>query len=173
MAKNKIINVNIIINTARLMKDFPTPSKDQNKPTGIAHDYQYMVVSDNAQISGQGTGDLSFTAVQGDVVRFYAVSEYNNYDFPVILYKLFKISGDNVFNKTDFELQSFSKVDTVAPASFNPLVLKSPNPTQDFWFAQNTVNNKGTEYYGLQFAVYNSDLSLYGYFSWDPKIVAK
>ncbi len=173
MSKNKIINVNIIIDTTRLMKTFTSPSTDQNNPTGIDHTYQYMVVADGTNINGQGTGDLSFTAIQGDVVRFYAVSEYNNYDSPVILYNLFKYGGDDVFTNPNFELQQFPDVVTVGPASFNPLVLQNPNPTQNFWFAQNTVNKKGTENYGLRFAVYNSDLSIFGYFSWDPAITAK
>ncbi|MEA5258731.1 inclusion body family protein [Arcicella aquatica] len=176
MAKNKIINVNIIIDTTRLMRDFKSPSKDQNNPTGIGHNYQYMVVSEGTNINGQGTGDLSFTAVQGDVVRFYAVSEYNNYDNPVILYNLFKFGGVDVFNNPNFELQQFSNVSTVAPKTFNPLTLQS-GVTQNFWFAQNTVNQKGTENYGLRFALYNYDdsnnLILYGYFAWDPTIIAK
>lgn len=171
MSKNKIINVNIIIDSSRLMKDFPNPSKDQNNPTGIGHNYQFMVVSDTASISGQGTGDLSIAATQGDVVRFYATSEYNNYDNPVILYKLFKFGGDNVFQNPNFELQNFPGVGIVVPTQFNPLT--TGQSTQNFWFAQNTVNAKGTENYGLQFGLYNSDLSLYGYFSWDPAITAK
>lgn len=51
MAKNKTINIKVIINTTHLMKDFPTPIKDQSTPTNIAHDYQYMVASDNVQTS--------------------------------------------------------------------------------------------------------------------------
>jgi hypothetical protein len=172
MAKNKIININIIIDTSRLMTSFPGGgSKDQNNPTGIDHTYQYMVVSDGAAISGQGTGDLSFQATQGDVVRFYATSEYNNYDNPVVLYQLFKFGGQDVFINPNFTLEQFPGVDTVVPQSFNPLVTKIAQ--QDFWFAQNTVNQKGTENYGLRFALYNSDNALFGYFSWDPVITAK
>lgn len=175
MPKNKIVNVNIIINATRLINDFTgkTVSKDSTRPTPIDHTYQYMVVSEGSSISGQGTGDLSFGAKQGDVVRFYATSEFNNFDVPVILYDLFKISGDDVFSNPDFTLEPFPGTETVAPKSFNPLVLKNPNPNQDFWFAQNTVNSKGTEAYGLKFAVYNSDLTLFGYFQWDPTIIGK
>jgi hypothetical protein len=171
MPKNKIINVNIIIDSSRLMNDFKSPSKDQNNPTGIGHNYQFMVVSDGASLSGQGTGDLSFVAKQGDVVRFYATSEYNNFDNPVILYKLFKFGGADVFQNPNFELQNFPGSDIIVPTKFNPLV--AGKSTQNFWFAQNTVNAKGTENYGLQFALYDSDLNIYGYFSWDPAITSK
>lgn len=171
MSKNKIININIIIDTTKLMNDQTNPSKDANNPTLIGHQYQFMVVSDGASdISGQGSGDLRFSATQGDVVRFTAVSEFNNYDQPVILYDLFKFGGSDVFLNPHFTLQQFGDVDTIAPKSFNPLTTKTVQ--QDFWFAQNTVNSKGTENFGLKFALYNSDLSLYGYFSWDPAITA-
>lgn len=168
---NKVINVNIVIDTSRLMNDIKNPSKDQNNPTGISHTYQYMVVSDGASISGQGTGDLSFQARQGDVVRFYATSEYDNFDQPVIVYSLFKFGGDDVFLKPNFEFQAFPGHDTMVPSGFNPLSVKRVQ--QDFWFAQNTVNKKGTEHYGLRFALYDTDLNLYGYFQWDPTIIAK
>lgn len=171
MPKNKIINVNIVIDTTRLMTNYPNPSKDQNNPTGIDHTYQYMVVSDNASISGQGTGDLSIQATQGDIVRFYATSEYNNYDQPVILYKLFKFGGTDVFMNPNFELQNFPGSDTIVPTGFNPLVTQKS--TANFWFAQNTVNQKGTENYGLCFGLYDSNMNLFGFFSWDPAITAK
>lgn len=172
MSKNKIINISIIIDTTKLMDDLTSPpSKDQNNPTPIGHQYQYMVVSDGANnISGQGTGDLSFYATQGDIVRFTAVSEFNNFDQPVILYDLFKFGGSDVFVNSHFTLQQFNAVGTVIPVTFNPLIIKTVE--QNFWFAQNTVNNKGTENFGLRFALYNSDLSIFGYFSWDPTITA-
>lgn len=171
MPKSKIINVNIIIDSSRLINDFKSPSKDQNNPTGIGHNYQFMVVSDGASITGQGTGDLSFVAKQGDIVRFYATSEYNNFDNPVILYNLFKFGGDDVFQNPNFTLENFPGADIVVPTKFNPLYTKKA--TQNFWFAQNTVNAKGVENYGLRFALYDSDLNIYGYFSWDPQITAK
>lgn len=171
MPNNKVINVNIIIDTSKLMSDCTNPSKDPNNPTGIGHQYQFMVVSDGASaVQGQGTGDLSFDATQGDVVRFTAISEFNNFNNPVVLYNLFKYGGSDVFAQPHFTLQPFSDVSTVAPSNFNPLRVNTV--TQNFWFAQNTVNNKGTENFGLYFAVYNPDLSLFGYFSWDPAITA-
>ena len=171
---NKVININIIIDTTQIMSDFngKEVSKDALNPTPIGHQYQFMVISDGgSNVQGEGTGDLSFSATQGDVVRFYATSEFNNFDQPVILYDMFKYGGDNVFNNPSFNLQSFGAHSTLAPITFNPLLIKTID--QDFWFAQNTVNNKGTENYGLKFAVYNTDLSIFGYFQWDPTITVQ
>jgi hypothetical protein len=170
MPKNKVINVNIIIDSSSLINDYSNPSKDQDNPTEIGHNYQFMVSSDNKGLSGQGTGNLNFGAKQGDVVRFYATSEYNNFDNPIILYKLFNFGGSNVFQDPNFELENFPDADIIVPATFNPLTTEQS--TQNFWFAQNTVNAKGKQNYGLQFALYNSDLTLYGFFSWKPSIVA-
>lgn len=170
MQKNKIVNVNIIIESNRLINDYKDPSKDQNQPTDIGNGYQFMVSSDGSSLSGQGTGNLNIGAKQGDVVRFYATSEYNNYDNPVILYNLFNFGESTVFQKPNFELENFPDADIIIPAMFNPLT--TAESTQNFWFAQNTINAKGKQNYGLQFALYNSDLTLYGCFSWKPSIVA-
>jgi nematocidal protein AidA len=171
MSKNKIVNINITVDTSGLIRDVPNPSKNQDSPTAIKHSYQYMVVSDNTGMSGQGTGDLSLVVNQGDVVRFYMTSEYNNFDNPVVIYKLFKISGDDVFKSSSFTLELLPNANTVTPASFNPLNVEKT--TQNFWFAQNTVNNKGKENYGLLFALFDSDMKLIGYYSWDPTITAE
>jgi len=51
-----------------------------------------------------------------DMVWIYAASEYNNYDNPVILYKLFKYVG-LMFSTIRIEI--FFKVGTVVPKNFN------------------------------------------------------
>jgi hypothetical protein len=175
-ATNAIINVMTIIATDRIIAAYPHPSMDSTKPTGLPHDYMYMVASGSAMnITGSGTGNLAFTAQQGDVVRFYATSEYDNYQQSVVLYSMFKYSGDTIFNN-NFDLETFSNVPTPVPTSFNPLKVSMVN--QNYWFAQNTINNKGTEGVGYQFAIYttprgSSTPVLYGYFQWDPTITAK
>ncbi|MCP2029301.1 hypothetical protein L1276_004485 [Flavobacterium sp. HSC-32F16] len=170
MSKNKVINVNIIIDTCRVMDDYKNPSKDQNNPTGIGNSYQFMVASDNTGLSGQGTGNLRIKAKQGDVVRFYATSEYNNFDNPVIVYQLFNLKDNDLFQNPNFQLEDFPDADIIVPEVFNPL--NAVQSTQNFWFAQNTVNAKGEQNYGLQFALYDSSLSLFGYFSWKPTVMA-
>lgn len=175
-SSNAIINVMTIIATDQIIKDYTNPSKDSSKPTGLPHNYMYMVASGDAMnITGSGTGNLAFTAQQGDVVRFYATSEYNNYESSVVMYSMFKYSGDTVFNN-NFDLETFSNVITPVPTKFNPLTIQMT--PENYWFAQNTVNNKGTEGVGFQFAIYttprgSSTPVLYGYFQWDPSITAK
>lgn len=170
MSKNKIINVNIIIDTSRIMSDYEDPSTDQENPTLIGSNYQFMVASGHAGLSGQGTGNLNIGAKQGDVVRFYATSEYNNFDNPVVLYELDNFGKDRIFKNPDFTLENFPDADVVVPDEFNPLEVESS--TQNFWFAQNTVQKKGKQDYGLRFALYDSDLKLFGFFGWKPVVVA-
>lgn len=176
MATSEIINVTTIIATDRIIASNPKISKNPNSPTPLGHEFMYMVASGSAMdITGSGTGNLAFTAQQGDVVRFYATSEYDNYQQSVIMYGMFKYSGNIIFNN-NFTLETFSNVTTPVPTSFNPLTISMKG--QDFWFAQNTVNNKGTEGVGFQFAIYqtlrgSSTPQLYGYFQWDPTITAK
>lgn len=171
-----IINVNITIATDLIIKSVPSPSTNPNNPTQLNSNFMYMVASGSAMnIVGQGGQNLDFTAMQGDVIRFYGTSEYNNYDNPIIIYEFKKISGDNIFD-SPFELENFDARMTEVPVTFNPLTVRAT--TQDFWFAQNTVNHKGTENYTLRFALYTiprgaTAPQLYGYFQWDPTIRAK
>lgn len=173
MEANYITHVNITINTDAVIRDYPNPSKDSGKPTGIGHSYEYMVASNNTAISGQGGADLNFAAAVGDTVRFYGTSESNNFDNSVLIYGIVKFGGENVFS--DFVSQSFVKKDTypsgksVLPATFRD---------NEFYFFEADVINRGTENYKVQFALYVRDRSkedpvLYGYFQWDPTITVK
>lgn len=171
MAKKKIIHINITADTSRLLNDFPQLSKDQNNPTYINPTYLYMIVSDNSAINGQGTGDLSIVARVGDILRFYATSEYNNFNQPVILYNLSKTRGDNVLKTPTFTLRQFPRHKSIDPTDYNPLT--SSIDTHDFWFAENQVIQTGAETFLLNFALYDSDCNLCGYFSWDPTIIVK
>ncbi|MFA6978019.1 MAG: inclusion body family protein [Ignavibacteriaceae bacterium] len=166
---NVITNIQIVIDTDKVIKDIPNPSKDQNHPSGLSHDYQYMVVSGNQKINGQGTADLNFLAFPGDVVRMSMTSEYSNLDNPVLIYKIAKFGGDDVFS--DFNAESIT-TKTVEPGSSN--VLPPAIVERKFWYYQANVENKGTENYQVWFAMYQrvrgGDPVLFGYFYWDPTI---
>ncbi len=167
---SKTINILITMDTDQLRKDYPNPSKDEKSPTGIGHNYGYMVASGTTVNSGQGTGDLDFNALVGDTVRAFATSGSDNFEDAVLLYGMPKFSGTDVMSP--FAYQVFEKSTVVAG-------LTTPLPPQivieNFWFFQASVIKQGTEGYKVQFGLYIRDLKtgqpvLYGYFSWDPTI---
>jgi hypothetical protein len=177
-SSNEIINVQIVINTDKVVNDMTkrgiTPSKDQNNPTGLDHSYQFMVVSTLANIQGQGTADLSFTAEVGDVVRFNAISEYDNMDNAVLMYGITKFGGTDVFNA--FSSKIYTKTAIQANNGQSPLPPVFVNET--FWFYESSIANSGTEDFMIRFALYTrvrgqQNPVLYGYFQWDPRVVVK
>jgi hypothetical protein len=171
------IDVMIVIDTDAVAKAYPTPSKDPNNPTGIAHGTQYMICSDpRGVISGQGTGDLNFKANPGDFVSFAAQSVTANAEDAVILYNIAAFSGPNVLNSL-----SVNTV-TITGAVFPNATVSAPNvgipPVQQqasFNSVDARVKQAGTEGYKVAFGLYQLDSTgenqvLFGYYVWDPTI---
>ncbi len=168
---SKTINILITIDTDAVRKNYPNPSKNSASPTGIAHNLGYMVATGTTINSGQGTGDLSITALVGDTVRAFATSGSDNFEDAVLLYGMPKFSGAQVFGP--FNYQNFTK-STVLPNSVTS-VLPAVIADEVFWFYQASVSTKGTEGYMIQFALYTRDPNtgqpvLFGYYAWDPTI---
>lgn len=169
-----ITNVQITIDTDRLIKDYPNPSQDPGSPTGIAHNYQYMVVSGNEAINGQGTADLEFTAYPGDEVRFTMTSEYNNMDNPVLMYGITKFGeGTDVFGTFTSESATDS-----TPVPNGNAVVPPVYAEETFYYYQANVKQSGQEHFMISFAMYErvrggGDPQLIGYFIWDPTITVK
>jgi hypothetical protein len=168
---SKTINILIAIDTDSVKAQFPNGSKDPNNPTGISHNLGYMVATGTKVNSGQGTGDLSITALVGDTVRSFATSGSDNFEDAVLLYGMPRFSGDQVFS--DFLYQNFTKSTVIPNSATQPLPAKIVD--EDFWFYQASVIKKGTENYGVRFGLYTRDLTtglpvLYGYYWWDPQI---
>jgi hypothetical protein len=173
----QITNIQVIIDTDKIKNDYPNGgSKDSTKPTGIGHQYQYMVASNLTGSTGtNGTADLVISALSGDVVRFNAVSEYDNFNNAVIIYNIQKFGGVNVFS--DFTSKVFSAPGIQPSVGASPLPIQTVN-TMSYWFYQADVINSGTEDYNISFALYILDrpsgtMKLFGYFVWDPRIVVK
>jgi hypothetical protein len=168
---SKVINILTTIDTDAVKKAYPNPSKNQSSPTGIGHNYGYMVASGTTVNKGQGTGDLDFNALVGDVVRSFAVSGSDNFEDAVLLYGMPKFSGDQVFST--FLYQSYTKSTIVAGSSTSPLPPQIVD--EKFWFYQADVVNKGTEGFMMQFGLWVRDPNtgqpvLFGYYQWDPTI---
>lgn len=166
----KIISILITIDTDAVMKAYPNPSKDKNKPTGIGHNYGFMVAGNTKVNKGQGTGDLDFSASVGDAVRMYALSTSNNFDDSILLYKINKFSGTEVFST--FRNYDYYK-DTPVPGS-EAEVLPEKTEKVHFWFHEASIRQAGTEDYKVTFALYKRNNSgkseLFGYYDWDPRI---
>lgn len=167
---SKIIDILIAMDTDAVRANYPNPSQDPNSPTGLAHNLGFMVCTGTKINSGQGTGDLSFTALVGDTVRVFGTSGSDNFEDAVLVYSLPKFGGDQVLD--DFEYKNFNK-STVIPQS-NSTPLPARTATQSFWFYQADVVNSGTENYEVRFALYGRDSNgqptLVGYYYWDPTI---
>ncbi len=162
-----IINLLVTIDTDHVIKDFPDPSTDQNNPSGLEHKYQYMVVSDNKELSGEGGADLNFSAEVGDHVRIHGTSEYANFEKSILIYKIQKFGGEEVFSP--FNSSTYTKS---TPEPSGPNVLPAKNVDRDYWFYEANVVKRGTESYQIWFALY-VDGDLYGYFYWDPTITVE
>ncbi|MEO9966381.1 MAG: inclusion body family protein [Reichenbachiella sp.] len=166
---NNIINVQVTIDTEAIINDFPSPSTDPANPTGIGHQYQYMVVTDGASISGQGGADLNFAAQVGDNVRFHGTSASDNFENALLIYGIDRFGGDQVFSP----FMSFTYVKNgVAPTGVN--VLPAHIGSQQFWFYEGRVIAEGVENFKVVFALYSRDSNglpiVHGYFSWDPTV---
>ncbi|WP_052180760.1 inclusion body family protein [Alistipes sp. ZOR0009] len=166
--------INMIIDTDSIINDKKTPSQDPNNPTWIEHNYAYMVATRSQTVVGSGTGDLEIKAQVGEPIHWSAVSESNNFDNSVILYKIKYLNGDHVFdddyvrNIIDTKMSAMPTPKTFVPATYT---------NQSFWSTEARIDNPGHEAYSCHFGLYKRDgdgnQSLYGYFAWDPSITVK
>lgn len=170
------INLLIYIDTELLLAKFPNPipHPDPKNAVGIGHEFGHMYVTGAVNPQLQGTGDLKFSANVGDTLAVYGTSSSNNFDDAVLIYDMSPFGGTKVLS--DFTNYQYSRK---APV---PQGLTSAMPAnfveQDFWFYEARVTNPGTEQYKVCFGLYtrgrDGQLSLHGYFGWDPTItVAK
>lgn len=168
------INVMIVIDTDYVKDHYPTPSKDQTKPTGIDHNSQFMICTDPRGInSGQGTADLSFKALPGDTVSFRGTSIYGNSDDAIIVYNIVYWNGDHVFNSFVTDLVKRNKA--VIPDTTTPTGLPALYTPINFTSIDSRISQNGTENFYVYFALYNlnsggNEQDLFGYFYWDPTI---
>lgn len=173
-ASSQAINVLVVIDTEYVKKMYPNPSQNQNSPTGIDHNSQFMICTGSRGIiSGQGTADLNFKANPGDTVAFTGVSIYDNSDDAVIVYNIQYWKGDQVFNQFVPDLVTRTGAVQPNPETSNglPPVLAKVN----FSSFDSKVRNGGTENFYVVFALYSLSADgetqqLFGYYYWDPTI---
>jgi hypothetical protein len=166
------IDVLVVIDTDYVIANYPNPSQNQNSPTFIDHNSQYMIASDaRGIISGQGTATLNFRAFPNDIVKFRGTSIYQNSDAAVIVYGVEYWYGDQVFN--NFNSDKVTRAGAVMPNQ-NGNGLPAETVKLNFMSLDSTVSNAGTENFYVYFALYvcndGENQSLYGYYAWDPAI---
>jgi hypothetical protein len=174
-SRNEIINVEIIIDTDRVINDFEIPSTDDDSPIVIDHNYMYVVVSTpNETVGNENNLNLKLSAEVGDVIRFNTISEYNNMDNSALLCEVKKIKGANVFGR--FKSKVFNKI------SIEAAIGESPLPPvfvkRAFWFYESSVKKIGKETFSLKFALYirkrgQQDPVLWGYYICNQVIVVR
>jgi hypothetical protein len=177
-SSSAFIHIQVTVDTDRLMSQYKGRlSQDPNNPTMVNESLIYAVVSTNAAIQGQGSSALKFLAVSNDKVRVYGTSEYGNMDNPILVYKIAKLSGNDILtdfasNKTEkIAVQPCNRTSTDPKEKVLPPVFKN----MDFWYYEGNVSAKGDENFTFWFAIYErlrtqQNPALVGYFKWDPAI---
>jgi hypothetical protein len=172
-SRNENINVQIIIDTDKIINDYGTPSEDESSPIAIDHNNIYVIVSTpNAATGHKNAINLPLSAEVGDLIRFNALSEYNNMDNSVLLCEIKKVKGTNVFGK--FKSKVYSKTSIQAAVGESPLPAIFVKKT--FWFYESHIKRTGKEIFSLKFALYTrirgqKDPVLFGYFSFNQVVV--
>lgn len=167
---NRTIYVQIVIDTDRLLqsiskRETSLGSTHRDNPTKIKHNFEYMVVSDNVAVSGQGGADLKFKASVGDTVRFFGSSSSANFDDAILVYGIEEFGGTNTV-LTNLTSIPFER-EGVTP---------SGTSTLKFWFFEGTVVKSGTEKYQVKFALHTRTENgsfdpVVRYYEWDPTII--
>jgi hypothetical protein len=192
-SSNQITNILCCINTDKIIGYYETSGKTPSQTITNPTDLYYvdrtrdsslggktiaMFVSNIQDVSGQGTANLSFKANVGDTVRFTGLSEYNNFDNPVLVYKVAHYSGQKVLGRfvADTYQKTVPVLNTTEEANNN--LLPEVTEKTSFSFLQASIKEIGTENYNIHFAIYKVNTGsgkpeLFGYFKYDPSIIVK
>ncbi|MFC5476001.1 AidA/PixA family protein [Paraherbaspirillum soli] len=150
----KSIDILMIFDTEYIKKMYPNPSQGQGFPTSIDRDCGFLLCTGSRGIiSGQGSGDLSFRANEGDKVSFMGTSMSDNSGDAVKVSRMGYLAGVNVFGHF--------LVNTINESGV------------EFTRFGATVRSRGNEEFYVQFALYTRDGStqkLFGYYYWSPSI---
>ncbi|WP_337883380.1 inclusion body family protein [Chromobacterium haemolyticum] len=174
VSSSGFIYINMIVDTEAIIERYKNPSTVEQSPT-MVNDTSlfYFVATKGNTITGSGTGNLKISATVGDGVRWAGVSESNNFENSVMVYKIQHQSGQEVMSDAKFMV--YTKEAAVPASNKEPFPPKSKD--QAYWFMSAEIIGKGMENYTVHFAVFNrpknGPQTLYGYFKWDPAIEVK
>ena len=170
-----IVDIEIVVDTANLMAANPNPSKDPNNPTGVGHNYAYMVAPNEYVKSGQASGDLSISVDVGDSIRWRMTSQSGNTSYSANLQNILRFANDQITGTMTGELiQPQTPVPGATPGTIALPPTYTTTPQYDFYLTADIVK-AGTESYNVSFVVlqyHAGSLNILGYFVWDPTITA-
>jgi hypothetical protein len=170
------IDIEIVIDTVSLLAEYPNPSKDYSKPTGIDHtSFSYMIAQTAFVNSGQASGNLSIKALVNDTIRWRSLSLSGNSGQSAVIYDMQQFAGKPVTSPV-FAIES--KPYVPFPTLVNGYNTKPPTYSTviaNDYFLQAIVTDHGTEQYQVLFYVTVQDQATgmpvnKGYFYWDPTI---
>jgi hypothetical protein len=172
------INIMVVVDAESIITENSNPSLDSNNPTMINHNNQFMICSNSEglTISNQGTGNLSFSGLTGDLVSFRGVTASGNSVNSIIIYDIQNMNpGNGVFNAFTENIITRSKAVIPNPNSPSKNGLPAINSPEEFYSYSSQISQMGSENFIVKFALYTLDSShenqvLYGYFGWDPQI---
>ena len=171
---NVIIDIEIVIDTQRVLNTYGRTPGTWDHPTGIAHSYGYMVAQSDYVRSGQATGDLAIKAIEGDAIRLRSLSLSGNANQSAVIYAITKFSGDTV---TDDIKATVSSPKTPIPNVKDGHVVLPPSfvvKQQDAFYLGANIARSGTENYKVGFYITEQDrdgnTNVKGYYEWDPAI---
>lgn len=98
----KIIDILAVYDTETILRNYPNPSQDCNRPTGIAHNCLYLLANQQYVISGQGTADLHIRALVADVIRIRSSDLAYNTVLPAVLYAV--PGGEKILSPVQAEI---------------------------------------------------------------------
>ncbi len=157
------VQINIIVFTSLLLKDYLDPSLDQDNPFPISNKYVCVIKTEEKnKIREVKKSKIKIKATSVEEITFNIISESANFDNPVLVYAFKSAEGDKILKPLSIW---HSEIDTIIPESFNPLATAIVN--KDFWTCKSLVSDTGTGVYGISFAVFNDDLIVLGYFNLD------
>nr|WP_315030550.1 inclusion body family protein [uncultured Chryseobacterium sp.] len=184
-ASSQEIDVMIVIDTD-YVKDYIkakglTPSTDKNHAVAIDHKSQYMVVPSAHVVAGQATADLNFKGRAGDTVCFRGSSVSQNSDDSIIIYRVEKYGGVDVFYGNPFEYEFVDRTSAAVPNPKSSDRDGMPSVPGNVTFASldARIGHIGTGNYYIYFGLYTLDPNdsskqiLYSYCYWDPTITVQ
>lgn len=172
---SEIIDIEIVVDTANLIAQVKNPSTNPQNPTGIGHNFAYMIAANDYVKSGQASGDLSISADVGDTIRWRMISLSGNTGYSASLQNIQRFANDQITSPTKGELiepQSPVPGTTAGPIALPPTFTTATD--YDFFLTADVVK-AGTENYNVSFVVqryHAGALQVLGYFVWDPVLTA-
>ncbi|WP_323838207.1 AidA/PixA family protein [Photorhabdus africana] len=177
-------DVIFIVDVEDILKTYPQPQRsDPRKPTYIQNFHNdntkspiYIAthISDTYSSKSALSGDTIRVPLNSNI-RWRAISISVNFDYTVLLYNFFKVSGDTLVSLPKSYVSKYQEIPALPPGvDANGWYVPDFVQTEDRFFqsvVDGHLGDSGTnrEQYSWDFAIYRKK-ELYGFFKYDPYI---